>query len=102
MADRSKVVVATFNSLATGRNACQSLLMQGFEREYIGLAAREGAEDGALVTVTVTDENVSRAQDALNQHGPQTIQTREVQWRGKGSIEELPDADQYTAVDLVE
>ena len=102
MADRSKVVVATFNTLETGRNACQSLLLQGFERGYIGLAARKGAEDGSLVSVTVTDDDVKKAEEALNRHGPQSMQTHEVQWRGKGWPEEIPNADAYTAVDLVE
>lgn len=96
------VLVATYGSLATGRNAVQSLLTADFRREDIGLAAKQGAEDGALVTVTVSDENASKAREALEEHGPQTLQTREVQWRKEGLIEEIPDADDYTAINLTE
>lgn len=100
--EKSQVIIATYDSLATGRNAVQSLLEAGFERVDIGLAQKEGAGDGSLVTVTVAADTMPQAEDALNQHGPQMLQTREVQWRREGGRQELPDVEGYTAVDLAD
>lgn len=99
---KDMVLIATYDSLATGRNAVEKLLTAGFSRVDIGLAAKEGAEDGSMVTVTVRDGEHDKAKEALNTQGPQTLTTRDVQWLKDGGLDKLPDANAYTAVNLAE
>lgn len=100
--EKDKVLIATYGSLATGRNAVQKLLDAGFKREDIGLAAKEGTGDGSMVTVTVRDDDHDKAKEALNTQSPQTLTTRDVQWLKEGGLDQLPDAQDYTAVELAE
>lgn len=101
--EKKSVVLAIYDSLATGRNAVERLLSAGFRREDIGLAAKQGVGEGSLVTVTVSGDDRAQAEEALNQLSPQTLTLREVQWRAdQGWLDEFPDVADYTAVDLTE
>ncbi|HLV44020.1 MAG TPA: hypothetical protein VKY39_03625 [Aggregatilineales bacterium] len=100
--DKKSVVLAIYDSLATGRNAVDGLLNAGFRREDIGLAAKQGVGEGSLVTVTVSENERAQAEEALNQFSPQTLTLRDTQWLAGGAPDEIPDVADYTAVDLTE
>ena len=86
-------VVATFNT-ETGR--CCRACAVGFEAVHRRRLLR--AQDGSLVSVTVTDDDVTTksSQPAAAVHADAQVMAR------LGWPEEIPNADAYTAVDLVD
>ena len=97
--EKDTVVVATYDLLPTARNALQSLLSAGFERTDMGLAVKAGPGDGALLTVTLSEDRAEEAMETMKSHGATLCTVREAQWE-MGRDSEHQEFSEYTAVGL--
>ena len=104
-----KTIVASYSTLHEAEAVVDELVMNRFERQDIGLAISKeapntGSEEGlqsegpALVTVTVDPERLDLARHIIQQHGPQDVDERDVQWRKEGDTGDTPQEDNFTAV----
>ncbi|HEJ84183.1 MAG TPA: hypothetical protein ENO25_06395, partial [Desulfobacteraceae bacterium] len=97
-----KTVIALYDDILDAQHATQDLLYAGFPYEKINIISSdyEGEFDaylkkedetgeyaegvrrgGTLVIVETSDEEVPRAEEIINRHGPVDIQERSERWK---------------------
>lgn len=100
-----KTVIALYDDILDAQHATQDLLYAGFPYEKINILSSdyEGEFDaylkkedetgeyaegvrrgGTLVIVETSDEEVPRAEEIINRHGPVDIQERSERWKEGG------------------